>query len=147
MTPLMTSSMFIELFTLTCFVRILSKSIFSNSFLDNLNVSVPEDLRVELESSLELFEIDAAVRSMANGKRPGEDSLPKEFYICFLDLIGPDLLDVFNCAFKVNSLSISQRMGIITLLDKQGDPLDPQNKRPISLLNVDYKILSKVFLF
>ena len=76
-------------------------------------------------------------RSMANGKTPGEDGLPKEFYICFLDIIGPDLLGVFHCAFNENLLGFSQRMGIITLLDKQGDPLDPRNKRPISLMNVD----------
>ena len=29
------------------------------------------------------------------------------------------------------------------VLEKKGDPLDPKNKRPISLLNVDYRILSK----
>ncbi|KAJ8043332.1 hypothetical protein HOLleu_10367 [Holothuria leucospilota] len=35
------------------------------------------------------------------------------------------------------------RTGVITLLPKSGDPLEPKNKRPITLLNVDYKILAK----
>ena len=68
-------------------------------FLDNLNVSVTEDLCVGLKSSLELSEMDTAVRSMANGRTPDEDGIPKEFDICFLDLIGPDLLGVFHYAF------------------------------------------------
>ena len=42
-------------------------------------------------------------------------------------------------------LSISQKQGVITLIEKEGkDPLHVNNYRPITLLNVDYKILSKV---
>ena len=41
-------------------------------------------------------------------------------------------------------MSESMRKGIITLLYKQkGEREDTSNWRPISLLNVDYKILSK----
>ena len=43
----------------------------------------------------------------------------------------------------MGSLSRSQRRGIITLSFKKGDRLDPKNWRPISLLNVDYKIASR----
>ena len=40
--------------------------------------------------------------------------------------------------------SISQRSGVITLLPKEdSDLLDLQNWRPITLLNIDYKIASK----
>ena len=37
----------------------------------------------------------------------------------------------------------SQRRGVISLTFDKGDSLDPGNWRPISLLNVDYKIASK----
>ena len=37
----------------------------------------------------------------------------------------------------------SQRRGVISLTFKKGDRLDPGNWRPVSLLNVDYKIASK----
>ena len=112
-------------------------------FLDSLSRVLDEDSRVDLDSPLELPELDAALCSMANGKTPGGDGLPKEFYVKFWDLVGPDLLGVFRCAFNLKQLGDSQRLGIITLLEKSGDQLDPKNKRPISLLNVDYKILAK----
>ncbi|PIK45258.1 pol-like protein [Apostichopus japonicus] len=80
---------------------------------------------------------------MKNGKSPGSDGLPREFYRTFWAIIGPDIRAVFEDAFQNGLLNQSQRLGMITLLPKSGDPLDPRNKRPITLLNVDYKLLAK----
>ena len=41
-------------------------------------------------------------------------------------------------------MSLSQRSGVISLSFKKGDRLDIRNWRPISLLNVDYKLASRV---
>ena len=50
----------------------------------------------------------------------------------------------FNYAFQTGSLSISQKRGIISLIPKQNkDKTLLENLRPISLLNSDYKILTK----
>ena len=40
-------------------------------------------------------------------------------------------------------LSRTQRSGVFSLSFKKDDCLDPKNWRPISLLNVDYKIASR----
>ena len=53
-------------------------------------------------------------------------------------------MDVFNFCFSVGFLIRSQRRRVISLTFKKGDRLDPGNWRPISLLNVDYKIASRV---
>ncbi|KAI8478581.1 hypothetical protein Bbelb_436790 [Branchiostoma belcheri] len=112
-------------------------------FLDKLDTALPEEVSNCLERPLSSEELLSAIKGMANNKTPGSDGLPKEFYYKFWDLVGPDILEVFNEGLGDGLLTVSQRQGIITLLDKAGDPLDPANKRPISLLNVDYKILAK----
>ncbi|CAH1233540.1 ZCCHC3 [Branchiostoma lanceolatum] len=112
-------------------------------FLSKLSESLPDDCVESLDGNLTLAELEAAVKGMENGKSPGSDGLPKEFYIKFREIIGPDFLEVLNEGLDVGQLSESQREGVISLLEKKGDQLNPANKRPISLLNVDYKILSK----
>ena len=48
-----------------------------------------------------------------------------------------------NCHQKMKWKSFKQ--AYITLIYKKSDPTDMRNYRPISLLNVDYKIVSKVY--
>ena len=77
-------------------------------------------------------------------KSPGEDGFTAEFYIKFFDILGEDLIRSLNHAYEKGALSISQRRGVITLLPKdESSLLDVKNWRPITLLNVDYKIASK----
>ena len=80
---------------------------------------------------------------LLNRKAPGSDGLPGEFYIHFWDVLGVDLVEVFNFCFSAGFLTRSQRRGAISLTFKKGDRLDPGNWRPISLLNLDYKIASR----
>ena len=54
------------------------------------------------------------------------------------------MFDLYNGAISVGSLSPEINRGIIKLLPKEGDKTLIKNWRPISLLNVSYKILVKV---
>ena len=81
---------------------------------------------------------------MKLNKSPGPDGLTTEFYLDFWPEIGPKLVRMLNYAKTHGELPISQRRAIITLLHKQGkDELLIKNWRPISLLCVDFKILTK----
>ena len=89
-------------------------------------------------------ECHASLKEFSKGKSPGTDGLTAEFYLKFWELLGQELVDSVNYAFKMGELSISQKRGIITLIpktDKNKVFLD--NWRPISLLNTDYKIATK----
>ena len=77
---------------------------------------------------------------------PGPDGLPMEFYLKSWPVLGPDLVSVLNSCFDAGVLSLFQRRGVISLSFKKGDRLDPKNWRPISLLNVDYKLASHVIV-
>ena len=85
------------------------------------------------------------LKGVQNNKSPGDDGFTKEFYEAFFDLLGNALLESFNAGFENGTLSVSQRRGIISLIPKDENNLTTlSNWRPITLLNVDYKILAKV---
>jgi len=70
--------------------------------------------------------------------------LQPKFISNFIDICGEDLARSLNHAYEKGELSISQRRGVITLLPKdESSLLDLKNWRPITLLNVDYKIAAK----
>ena len=59
--------------------------------------------------------------------------------------MGQDLVDSFNASYRAGEMAPSQRRGVITLIPKEDSDLSSlANWRPITLLNVDYKIASKV---
>ena len=116
-----------------------------NSFIANLELpklSVNE--RDEIEGKLTLKECQNILKTFKLGKSPGEDGYTVEFFNCFFEILGQDLLDSLNASYDFGELSVSQRRGVITLVPKEdSNLLLLSNWRPITLLNVDYKIASK----
>ena len=116
-----------------------------NSFVEDLeNPKLTEDEQQELENDLSKEELLNALKGFKENKTPGEDGFTKEFYETFFDLVADHLLDSYNEAFEGGKMSISQRRGIISLIPKGENYLvELTNWRPITLLNVDYKILAR----
>ena len=78
-------------------------------------------------------------------KTPGNDGITEEFYVSFYQFIDKCFIDSANYSFCVGELSPSQKQAVITLSEKKdNDKRLIKNSRPISLLNVDAKIISKV---
>ena len=67
-----------------------------------------------------------------------------EFYVKFWPILGTDLVNVLNSCYLSGVRSLTQRRGLVSLIFKKGDHLDPRNWRPITLLNVDYKLAVRV---
>ena len=116
-----------------------------HQFTSELNLpKISDDERGMLEGLLSFEECKEALKCLYDNKSPGEDGFTVEFFKCFFNVIGSDLVESFNYAHEKGQLSISQKRGIITLIPKQdSDLLDLQNWRPITLLNTDYKIAAK----
>ena len=111
----------------------------NNPFISKLSV----DESQELEGKLEEKEVLCALKEMKNGKSPGIDGFTSEFYKFFWSDLKYFILRSFNFGYDKGCLSISQRQGVITCLPKEGkSKFFLKNWRPISLLNVDYKISS-----
>ena len=117
-----------------------------DSFVEELEIpKLTKEEQDLMEHDLSIEEIKNAIKCFQKGKTPGDDGFSVEFYETFIELIGSNLLDSYNEAFQENKLSISQRRGIINLVPKGDENLnDLRNWRPITLLNVDYKILARI---
>ena len=105
--------------------------------------SITEEDSLLCNDLLTFEECEKTLGMMKNNKTPGNDGLTVEFYRCFWKYIGPLVVDSFNFSYEYGQLSSSQRQAVIVLLDKGKDRTLLKNWRPISILNVDYKILSK----
>ena len=82
---------------------------------------------------------------MKNYKSPGMDGFTAEFFLFFWVDLGKLILRSVNYAYKNDSLSVTQNQGIITCIPKPNKPRQfLKNWRPISLLNVIYKLMSSV---
>ena len=65
------------------------------------------------------------------------------FYQNFKPLLTPILAELFNNFFFQDNIPKNFKQGIMTLIFKNiGSPDEIKNWRPISLLNIDYKILT-----
>ena len=82
---------------------------------------------------------------MNKNKSPGIDGLGSEFYIVFKDFLTSILKEVYEDIFKKEEMNQRMGMGLIKLIYKRkGDKVDLKNYRPITMLNTDLKILTKV---
>jgi len=90
------------------------------------------------------MQLDAAVKDLKKGKSPGPDGLSSEFYKEFFPQIKKTLLDALNYVYCNNAVNEKFVEGVITLIHKKDEMEKIENYRPITLLNIDYKILNKI---
>ena len=87
------------------------------------------------------------LETFQNNEAPGEHGFTVKFYTYFFELLRNDLMASFNEAHDKGELSISQPRGKIPLVPKEdGSLLGLSYWRPITLLNVDFKIASKAIV-
>jgi hypothetical protein len=89
-------------------------------------------------------EIRDAIFDMEPNKAPGPDGFLAEFYQKFWELIKGDLMQMFHDLHKGDIPLFSLNFGVITLLPKVQEANKIQQYSPIRLLNVSFKIFTKV---
>ncbi|KAF0035372.1 hypothetical protein F2P81_013130 [Scophthalmus maximus] len=111
-------------------------------FFNNLNVpAIDPAMGHNLSSPLVLQEIVDAIISMQSNKAPGPDGYPTEFFKKFCSKLASLLLDVYSESIDRGKLPPTLTQASISLLLKKDK--DP-TRWPLSLLNVDVKVLAKV---
>ena len=119
-------------------------AVYKQICLDSIDKVLSAPQRDSCEGLLSLPELTDSLRSLNLGRSPGSDGLITEFYLHFWSSLGPLLLRVAEKCFLDGELAESMKESITHLIfKKRGDVKHLKTWRPISLLNVDYKIISK----
>ena len=101
--------------------------------------------RALLEKPITEDELSKALYKMSNDRSPGSTGFTAGFFKFFYPDLEAFLWRSFKHSLSTNSLTVTQREAIITLIPKaNGQNHVVKGWRPISLLNVQYKMLSSV---
>lgn len=116
----------------------------------DLNVEITEDVPKltenelkSLEGLISVEEAFCALKGMKHNKSPGTDGFSVEFFKMFWKHLGVFIVRSANYCFKNEELSVTQKQGVIVCIPKENkNKQELTNWRPITLLNVVYKIIS-----
>ena len=110
----------------------------------------PDDQKVSNENNeffikpFSLEEIDIVIKELKNNTAPGPDGMPVVFYKEFLDNVRPLIKEMLD-DLKAGNLDLKRiNYGVIVLLPKIADAEEIKQYRPICLINVVFKIITKV---
>ena len=115
------------------------------NFINNADFTkLSPDDSAKCDTTISIQELGAALIKMNSQSAPGSDGLTVSFYKFFWPKIKNIVFDSFNFSIERGELSTTQKRGIITVIHKGGDKNNLGNWRPISLLNTDYKLFTKI---
>ena len=117
-----------------------------DKFLEKYNLSKLSQEEIEnLNRPIISMQIITVIKHLPTNKSPGPDGFTAEFYQKFSKELTPILLKLFQKIAEEGKLPNSFYEATISLIQKPNkDATKKENYKPISLMNINAKILNKI---
>jgi len=96
-----------------------------------------------LEESITMEELLKAEKQGKPNKAPGQDGICLELINKTREMTKYELLEVMNM-YRDEIISDEQNQGILVCLAKNPDPTRIEDYRPLTLMNTDYKLFTRI---
>ena len=104
---------------------------------------ISDSQKLKMEGLISTEELTKYLKQTKNNVSPGSSGFTNEFFKFFWNDMKIFISKAINYGYEAGMLSISQRLGIITLIPKgDKDKTMLKNWRPLTLLNSIYKLVS-----
>lgn len=111
--------------------------------LDGLPTTFLDEMNDELIKPLSCLENFQAIEGMVDGRALGHDGIPIDFFKKCWSFIEEEFSAMIIQALECGEFHRGMTKGVISLIPKDGNSLDLDHWRPITLLTVMYKIFAK----
>lgn len=106
---------------------------------------LPSLARCSLEAPISTEELNMVIKTVKSGKAPGPDGFTIQYYKNFFPLLSVHITKLYNALGQTTVLPPDALLAHISVILKEGkDPSECGSYRPISLLNVDPKLFTKL---
>lgn len=117
-----------------------------NYFFDSLPKIQDDILGQEVENKIIEKEVNEAIEKGKNGKCPGIDGIPIEFYKKYSNLLVPYITKLFNYCMESGDFPFSWDNNVVKLIPKNKDlDFSFNNLRPLTMGNVDRRLYARVW--
>ena len=119
------------------------------TYLDDSNQGLPVLLRDPNQPVLDSIyispsEVKDVINVLPLGKACGPDGINNKILIESSDVISKPLCDLYNNSLNTSRVPLDWKCSNVCAVFKKGDPSDPSNYRPISLLNTMEKVFERI---
>ena len=112
--------------------------------MDNMQVKMNREAKELMDAPITMEDIEKAVKMGKSNKAPGIDGINSDFLKIMWQTIKQDIHSIMSEMFMNGTITDDQKKGILVCIQKRSDPRSMQDYRTLTLLNADYKLLTRL---